>query len=172
MNLIRSIADLPFHECPVLDLLHLEVEREGLDLEYTGYGWARARRLWLETRSGSVRPVDDVLLLALHSTEDAAPLERDIELEFFVDEVAKDYSVTVLLSDFLAGWLPRLRSDEKAIVLALCNPRCANLGAPARAANIPVYYGHGDVDSWRQNDELRLVADAWLTAEKDSLDGA
>lgn len=165
MNPIRSIAELPFHARNALELLHLDVAREGLDLEYTGYGWARVDKIWLETRSGSARAVDDVLLLALHSTEDPSPLERDIELEFFVDAVGKDYSVTVRLSDFLARWLPRLRGDEKAIVLALCNPRRARLGAPAAAADIPVYYGHGDVDSWRQRSELSLVADTWLTAE-------
>jgi hypothetical protein len=165
MNPIRSIADLPFHERPVLDLLHLDVERDGLDLEYTGYGWAHVPRLWLAERGGGAQRVEDVLLLALHSTEAPTPLERDIELEFFVDEVAKDYSVTVLLSDFLARWLPQLREGERAIVLALCNPGRARLSRPAGAPDIPVYYGLGDVDSWREGSELHLVADVWLAAE-------
>ncbi len=165
MHPIRAIADLPFHERKVLDLLHLDVKRDGLDLEYTGYGFAHVPRLWLETRSGDMRKVEEVLLLALHSTAAPPLLDRDIELEFFVDEVAKDYSVTVLLSDFLARWLPRLRGAERAIVLALCNPHRACLGRPADALDIPMYYGHGDVDSWRQGRELHLVADVWRTAE-------
>jgi len=169
MEPIRSIAELPFRERPALELLDLETFREAPDLESVGYGYCRVDTIWLETRGGRELRISDVLLLAFHVAEGPEPLSDDVELEFFVPEVAEGYSVTVLLSDFLARWLPRVSGGERAMVLAMCNPLRARLGRPERAGTVPVYCALGDVDSWLAledgQSQLRLVADEWRQAE-------
>jgi hypothetical protein len=123
--------------------------------------------LWLEAR-GERRRIDDALVLVLHSTEDAEPSSDDIELEFFVEEVAPGYSITAPLSAFLQIWLPKIADGrERAIVLALCNPQRAELGRPSAAGATPIVYGLGDVGSVRDDTDLgpvvSLIADEWRT---------
>lgn len=170
MDPIRSIADIPFRERDVLELLNLDQERDAPDLDYCDFGYARARVVSLESR-GHPEPlplVRDALILGLHAAEEPEVLDRDIELEFFIDEVAEDYSVTALLSAFLDAWLPRLTGGERAIILVLCNPHDADIPRPAAAGATPVYYALGDVDSWLDIDDgsslVRLVADEWRMA--------
>ncbi|MDB4962198.1 MAG: hypothetical protein JWP01_2197 [Myxococcales bacterium] len=157
-----KIAELPLRERPVLELLNLVGERATPDCEYAGYGWARVDRLWLATDDQRGRAVDDVLLLALHSADDAEALADDIELEF---ELSVGAPVSVLASAFLARWLPRLPADASAIVLALCNPHRAVLRTPP--GKTPIHYAHGDVTSWLDRDDdgdhIRLQADEWST---------
>jgi len=169
---IRSIDQLPFLERPPLEVLHLDHARDAPDLETTVFGWAHVDQLWLAGRDGAEHPVDGALVLAVHAAEDPEELTDDVELEFFVEEVAKDYSVTVLLSAFLERWLPRVAgSGERAIVLAMCNPHHARIPRPMCApVGIPVHYAFGDVDSWLEAEasgrqQIRLEADAWHTAE-------
>jgi hypothetical protein len=88
--------------------------------------------------------VQDVLLLALHTPDDAPPSE-DIELYF---ELPDGDQVVVDSSLFFAQWLPRL-PRASAIVLALCNPHEAT---PRVATDVPVYYALGDVESWIDHD--------------------
>lgn len=132
------ILELPFAERPVLELLHFDETRTSVDRDYGGYGWSRVPRIWLDGH-----PVDDALVLALHSADDGEPLPDDIELEF---ELPGAPSVSVLASQFLNTWLPHL-PPASAIVLAMCNPHHATLRRPA-AATVPVYYATGDVESW------------------------
>lgn len=172
MEPIRSIDQLPFHERPPLEVLHLDHARDAPDLEATGFGWAQLDQIWLAGRDGSERPVDRALVLAIHAAEEPEELTDDVELEFFVEEVAQGYSVTVLLSAFLERWLPRVSGGgERAIVLAMCNPHHARIPRPTcAAAGIPVHYAFGDVDSWLEaggsgRQQIRLEADAWHTAE-------
>lgn len=146
------IAELPFHERPVLELLHLDdPSRAAPDLDYAGFGHARIDRVAL----GDVI-VEDALLLAVHSADDGEPLADDVELEF----VLGDRSVTVLLSAFLDVWLTRLASGARAIVLVMCNPHRATIPP----VGVPLYYAVGDVDSWLDDGIVRLVAETWRTA--------
>lgn len=161
---VHSIADLPFHERPVLELLHLAEHRAAPDRDYAGYGWARVPRVWLTTPAGAARPVDDALVLALHSADDAEALGDDIELYF---ELTDAPPVTVLASRFLARWLSRLPQDAAALVLVLCNPHHAVL-PPIALTAAPVFYAHGDVESWLErtpagDHRLELLAPAWST---------
>lgn len=154
-----KIAELPVRERPVLELLNLLGERSAPDHDYAGYGWARVPRVWCMV-ADSGRYVDDALVLALHTADDAEPIEGDIELEF---ELPGQPPVSVLLSTFLDRWLPQL-PQASAIVLALCNPHRATLPFPAAAA-VPVHYALGDVTSWLDDggERIELVADTWST---------
>ncbi|MSP63407.1 MAG: hypothetical protein EXR72_24305 [Myxococcales bacterium] len=172
MNPIRAIADLPFLRRDVLDLLNLRHHRDQPDPDYTGFGHARVDTIRLDAEGGEPCDVRDALLLAVHSTEEPEELAGDIELEFFVPEVGEDYSVTVLLSVFLRVWLPLLRSDERAIVLVVCNPNRTLLPATTAAGQTPLYYPLGDVASWLDVADgrkyLRLHAGSWRRAEKEN----
>lgn len=158
-----AIAELPFLERPVRELLHLEVDREAPSRDYAGFGWARAAELWLESAHDPAQRIVEPLVLALHTADDAEPLAGDLELAFELP----DRSVTALASAFLARWLPRL-PQGRAIVLAVCNPHRAVLERPA-AATVPVHYGVGDVASWREpsgdesQERIILTAEAWCT---------
>lgn len=169
MQPIRSIAELPFREHDPLELLNLLEARDSPVLDDTRFGWCRLGELWLDDGSAEPRRVRDALVLAVHAAEEPERLADDVELEFFVEEVAKDYSVTVLLSKFLEVWLPRVSGGERAIVLAMCNPHRATLARPAIAGATPVHYALGDVDSWLDvvdgRRHVRLAADSWRLAE-------
>lgn len=164
---VRRIADLPFVERPPLELLGFADDRDTVDLEYTGFGWARVERVWLgsgEAAAGDAPvAVDDPLILALHAEDDSEPLADDIELTFALD----DQTVTVLLSAFLERWLPLLPAAP-AIVLALCNPHGARLPRVAAAGARPVHHAIGPVDAWvdtdRDGSRLRLAAEHWRDA--------
>ncbi len=154
----RTILELPFVERAPLDLLGFDGDRDTVDLDYAGFGWARIDRVWLDDGATRVA-VDDALVLALHAADDGEVLADDVELEFADDGGA----VTVLCSTFLDRWLPRLPATD-AIVLALCNPHRARLAARPR----PIHYGLGAVDAWHDvaADRLRLTAERWLRAEE------
>lgn len=166
-----NIGDLPFHCRPALELLGLthnlghELGAGTIDVDYTGFGWARVDRLSLTDDSSRVE-LEDVLVLALHSADDGELLADDVELEFVVDPTTPGGSVTVLASAFLERWLPRL-PGASAIVLAMCNPGHARLPAPNVAGAAPLFHGMGDVDSWLDDSDegpsLRLTAAAWRT---------
>lgn len=153
-----KIADLPFVERPVHEMLHFDDDRIEVDRNYAGYGWCRVPEIWIgETGSDEIALLEDALVLALHSADDGEALPDDIELEF---ELPGGEPVTVLLSQFLAVWLPAL-PRAKNIVLAMCNPHDAVIAAP-KEAGAPLYYATGDVESWIDDDEggrLELLAD-------------
>ncbi len=154
-----KITELPFHERPVLELLNLDGDRSAPDLDYAGYGWSKVSRIWCQSaRDGAW--VNDALVLALHTADDAEAIAGDIELEF---ELPGQPPVSVLASTFLARWLP-LVPQCSAIVLALCNPHRATLTFPP-AASVPVHYAMGDVTSWLDDEHGRidLVAESWST---------
>ncbi|WP_428267820.1 hypothetical protein [Haliangium sp.] len=151
----------------------------GPALDYYGYGYARVDEVWLTVEGDPepLPPVRDALILALHSPDDAVAHDDDILLEFWIDDVTceeadedDDYAVTVMLSRFLAQWLPRICGDERAIVLALCNPHATRLHHLPVPGGVPLYYPLGNVTSWRDEPGdflagpglLRLSADAWL----------
>ena len=158
-----TIAELPFVERPVRELLHLEVDRERPDRAFSGFGWASVDEIWLEAGERPARRVDDALIVALHTADDAEPLAGDLELELELP----DRAVTVLASAFLDRWLPRLPHGS-AIVLAICNPHRTALRRPA-AATVPVHYALGEVASWREavagemHERILLGADDWCT---------
>lgn len=179
---IRSIADIPFRERDPFALLNLSpgahagAERAGPDLDYAGFGWARARELWLAAHDDpEPRPVREALLLGLHTPDDAEAHEGDLLLEFWLDadesEAGEDLAVHVKLSRFLEVWLPRISSDERAIVLAVCNPHHTRLVRPAAVRGAPIHYPLGDTTSWSEAPvdfaagagTLELLADAWHT---------
>jgi hypothetical protein len=156
-----TIAELPFVERPVRELLHLDVDRDRPSREFSGFGWARVDAVWLEAGDRPARRVDDALVIALHTADDGEVLADDLELEL----VLPDRAVTVLASAFLDRWLPQLPHGS-AIVLAICNPHRAALQRPA-AATVPVHYALGDVASWREpvagerSDRILLTAEEW-----------
>lgn len=179
-----SLAELPFLERPLFELLGFDLGREALQLDYTGFGWAQPTRLHLEsTSSGHVQVVESPLVLALHSSDHGPALPNDILLELVLSEPqggqADDTTAAVAtpLSRFLSAWLPRL-PGEGPVVLALCNPHRAAL--PALAGARPLWYASGDVDSWldspaspaslvgpqeqRAGGQFRLSAEAWRLA--------
>ena len=182
--MISTIAELPFHERPVIELLDLgDASRLEVNRDYAGYGWARVEWLWLDaTENSAPRPtgratrsllaarvddsreiyaVADALVLALHSMDDAPPVADDVELEF----VLAESSVAVLASRFLDIWLPKL-PRASAIVLAMCNPHRAAVRVRGEA---PIHYALGDVEAWLDEDEhfpgsrIRLAAPTWCT---------
>jgi hypothetical protein len=103
-----------------------------------------------------------VLVIALHTADDAERLPDDLELELELP----DRAVTVLASAFLDRWLPRLPHGS-AIVLAICNPHRAACGV--RAVTVPLHYALGEVASWREavpgemHARILLSADDWCT---------
>ena len=158
-----TIAELPVHERPLLELLNLAEDRTEPDPDYAGYGWARASRLWLVEPGAPPRPVEDALLLALHCPDDGELLTDDIELYF---ELPEREPVTVLASSFFARWLPRLPRDASSIVLALCNPHRASLPRPPET-RLPLHFAHGEVESWISRDDgrIELRAPSWRRAD-------
>src|SRR5262245_44834365 len=107
MRPIRTLAEIPFARHDPIDLLNLRQDRDLPQEDYTGFGHCRAD-LCLEDEQGVRTMVRDALVLALHSCDLGEPMPDDIELEFFVDEVAPGYSVRAHLSAFLAARLPAL----------------------------------------------------------------
>lgn len=162
--MIASIAELPFVERPPLEVLHLVELRDRPDPDHTGFGFCRVAAIGLEDDAGAVRVIEDALVLALHSADHGEPHRNDVDLEFVLDAAAP--SVVVLLSAFLASWLPRLGATGP-VVLAMCNPHRATLARPVVLAGGPLHYAIGDVESWRELDddpELRLRAATWRIA--------
>jgi hypothetical protein len=158
---MSSIAELPFVERPVIELLALDRDA---DPEFDGHGWAKVDRLWLAGDHGWPRRVDDALVIAAHAADDGASLADDIELDFVVDGALQ----RVRASAFLGTWIPRL-PDAAAIVLAMCNPHRAQLAGPPDATAM-IHYAAGDVRAWldpgrgrRGADRIRLTAEAWRT---------
>ncbi len=155
-----TIGDLPFDEGDPVEVLRLDRE----DPDFTGTGFCRLEHVWLESRDGEPPlRLDEALVVALHSPEEPEELDGDIELEFF------DQGVSVLLSKFLERRLPDVIGDERAVVLALCNPRHAIVPAPPSAGARPVWFGLGDVVSWLDEDDtgqrhITLEADVWRRA--------
>jgi hypothetical protein len=155
-SLRLAISELPFVEKRLVELLHLDEDRPEPSREYAGFGWSRSSQLWLESADGEPHLVAHALVLALHTADDADELAGDIDLEF---ELA-DGPVIVRASKFLEVWLPML-PRAPSTVLALCNPHAATLARP-RAAEGAVWYGLGDVASWREDGErVILTADSW-----------
>jgi hypothetical protein len=186
--LIQSVADIPFREHDPFDLLNVTAGAHagaddgddwGPDLDYAGFGYARVGELWLSTHdSPEPLPVRNALLLALHTPDDARAHQNDLLLEFWIEpgtceDVDEDDSqtVTVMLSRFLTVWLPRIASDETAIVLAVCNPHHTRLVRPDGLRSATIHYPLGDVTSWCDEaadflagpGALRLLADGWHT---------
>lgn len=153
-DVVARIAELPFHERPVIELLAFDREP---DPDFDGYGWAKLDRLWLAGEHGWPRRIDDALVIAVHAADDGAAMADDIELDFAVGERL----VRVRATTFLAAWLPRL-PRASAIVLAMCNPHRATLPLAAGAAAI--HYAAGDAFAWLDpGDRIRLTAEAWRT---------
>jgi hypothetical protein len=152
---ITRIAELPFAQRDVLELLALEHDRLAVDADYAGFGWALADRVTLDAPDRPPIELLGVTIIALHSA-DEQPSAEDIELLFELP----DTSVLVPLAAFLPHALAPLPAG-RPIVLALCNPRQVELppGTP------PLYYALGDVTSWLDHDgsmpSLRLSARRW-----------
>lgn len=139
-----KIADLPFVERPILELLDFSDDRTTVDRDYAGYGWARTERIWLCDGESREVAVDDALIVAIHAADEGEPLPDDVELVFELPGGAPP--AIVLASTFLATWLPML-PQPSAIVLAMCNWFGAQLPYP-EGARVPVYLANGDVEAW------------------------
>ncbi|MGE0546599.1 MAG: hypothetical protein AB7O24_24075 [Kofleriaceae bacterium] len=156
-----AIADLPFHERPVLELLGFDDDREHVDHDYAGYGWARVDQIWLNDTL-----VTDALVVAVHSADDAEQFDGDIDLEFEVAEGAAIRSFSVRATTFLTIWLAKLPRDVGAIVLIVCNPHREQLGRVS-SATCPLHYPLGDATAWLDEHDLgariRIAAETWCT---------
>jgi hypothetical protein len=156
-----TIADLPFVERPLRELLDLVIDRDGTNRDYAGFGWARGATVWLEAGDRPARRVDNALVIAVHAADDAEPLADDIELEFELP----DRPVAVLASAFLERWLPRLPQGS-AIVLAICNRHRAVLRRPVEAS-VPVHFALGDVLAWRDPEGANEVGGGIILSAED-----
>lgn len=152
---IARIADIPFERRDVLELLALEHDRVGFDVDYAGFGWALADQVTLQAPDRPAVVVERPVIVALHSA-DEQPAADDIELLFEVGE----QSVLVPLSAFLPRVLAEVPGN-RPLVLALCNPGMVELPAGPR----PLYFALGDVTSWLDagatGPALRLSARRW-----------
>jgi len=162
---IERIADVPLVQLDPLRLLNLDRDRDAPDLDFAGFGWARAREIDLASPRGRVR-VRDALVLALHSA-DEQPDDGDVLLEL---ELA-DQVVRAPLRRFLAARLPELLGSEAEVVLALCNPKAVRIAAPVGLGARRLHYADGDVLSWLDRDDggdhIRLDADDWHVAKEE-----
>lgn len=149
-----KLAELPFHERPVRELLGFVEGRAELDRDWAGYGWAKAD-VWL-VDAKQERLVEDALVIAVHSPDDSEPIADDIDLEF---ELPNGGSVLVALSLFLATWLPKL-PPARVVVLAVCNPHRARV----KPIGVPLWYPDGDVEAWSDDRGILLEAETWYHA--------
>jgi hypothetical protein len=69
----------------VVELLALD---RGGDPDYAGFGWARVDQIYLSTGKRP-RQLDDVLVVAVHSTDDGPAIPDDVELTFELPDGAK-----------------------------------------------------------------------------------
>lgn len=156
---VTRIAEIPFVERDVLELLALEHERLAVDADYAGFGWATAPRVVLDAPDRRPIELRDAVVIALHSA-DEQPGGDDIELLFELP----DQSVMVPLSRFLPHALASVPSG-RPVVLALCNPK----DVEPRDVSTPIHHAFGDVTSWLDRDadgssSIRLSARRWRLA--------
>jgi hypothetical protein len=159
---VTTLAALPFPERDPWELLGLDPGRSEPDLDHDTSGYCRLPAVTLEDAAGGRQPLSGVLVLGLHSRDDAEPLADDVELEFVLRDGAETYSAMTRLSEFLRLRLAGLVRDASTIVLALCNPQSATVARPPGVGDRPVYYADGDVTAWMQR---RPGAHGWTPAE-------
>jgi hypothetical protein len=159
---VTTLAGLPFVERPAWELLGLVPGRSEPDPDHDTAGWCRLPAVTLEDDAGGRTVVEGVLLLGLHSRDDADPLADDIELEFVLRDADETYSAVARLSEFLRARLAGLVRDASAVVLALCNPQRASVARPPGLGERPLYYADGDVTAWMQR---RPGARGWTPGE-------
>lgn len=160
-----AVADLPFREREILDLLALDLDAPITGSAYAGYGWARVPEITLSDADATERTIEDALVIACHSS-DVQPEDvgdDDLELEF---ELPDGEPVAVLASRFLAVWLPVL-PRASAIVLAICNKWQRTY---PRRRDVPIHAARGDVVAWLDDNDggetrLRLAADSWYVID-------
>lgn len=186
---IRTTAELPFAEREPWALLGIDRSRRlapdaaaAAADDWDGFGYAWLPRLALEWERGRREVLEDVLLLALHSEDDAPALAQDIELAFWLDgdggaaAAVGPLVVSAPLSVFLAAWLPRLLAERagtppRAVVLGLCNPRRTRIARPAVVpAACGLWYAVGSAAAWAEEAGdaapalFGLTAPAWAQA--------
>lgn len=159
---VTRLAALPFPERDAWDLLGLDPQRSEPDLDHDTSGFCRLPAVTLEDAVGGRLPISGVLLLGLHSRDDAEPLADDVELEFVLRDGDETYSAVTRLSEFLRLRLAGLVRDAATVVLALCNPQSATVARPPGLGERPMYYADGDVTAWMQR---RPGARGWTPDE-------
>lgn len=158
MSPVTSLTALPFVERDPWELLGLDPGRREPDHDHDAAGHREV--------------LHDVLVLGLHSRDDAEPLADDIELEFVLRDDGETYSAITRLSEFLRTRLAGLVGDAGVVVLALCNPQAAAVARPPGLGERPLYRADGDVTAWMQRRpgapgwtpgevEIILAADRW-----------
>ena len=173
MATVLTLVELPFGERAPWDLLGLDPQRSTVHEDHDTSGYCRLPSVLLEDGEGGKLQVQDVLVLGLHSRDEAEPLAGDVELEFVLRDGDETYSAVVLLSEFLRVRLSGLLGDVSAVVLALCNPQDAEIPRPVGLGDRPIYYAHGDVTAWMQREpgvkewtpdavEIILEAERWF----------
>jgi hypothetical protein len=172
MSPVTSLTALPFVERDPWELLGLDPGRREPDHDHDAAGYTRLPELTLEDAAGHREVLHDVLVLGLHSRDDAEPLADDIELEFVLRDDGETYSAITRLSEFLRTRLAGLVGDAGVVVLALCNPQAAAVARPPGLGERPLYRADGDVTAWMQRRpgapgwtpgevEIILAADRW-----------
>jgi hypothetical protein len=185
---IKSLRDIPFPYRDLEDLLVLsrvgEHVRKPLkdDVRY-GFGFTEQIRL-ISTKTGYSEEVKQVLLIALHSSEDPNPYENDIDVEFALTDLgwaSQDYFAP--LTRFLELRFEEIQMTFEAVIMVVCNFEQRTLSFPPCMKSYPVYYAKGEVTSfinvdhdeygqitWVDKDSLRLEAKQWIKWQGDSTD--
>ena len=71
------VRELPFRERQIRELLDLEEQRDGINRDYAGYGWARVDEIWLEQPGlAPLKSVRDALVVASIDPPMDPPLSR------------------------------------------------------------------------------------------------
>jgi hypothetical protein len=175
---IRQVRDLPFPQLDRFTLLHLSPDRVDLDLENYGFGFGRVDKIALVEQEGDLRTqlIEDALVLALHTFEQSSPVERDIEIAFWLDEdeyyeeedpeeddlvVLAPLSVFLRkrLGEFIAAVSPPGSRPIREVVLALCNPFNTVLDRPEGLTSPPIRYALGFTTSRMESDRAGRVWD-------------
>src|SRR5207253_2810165 len=95
------------------------------------------------------------VVLSLRIADERQPVD-DVIIAFDLP----DGPITMRASTFLEVWLPMLPRSPSTVI-ALCNPDGVKLVRPSTAEGA-LWYGVGDVASWREDGErVILAADAW-----------
>ncbi len=160
---VTTLAALPFPERDPWELLGLDPGRSEPDLDHETSGYCRLPAVSIEDADGRRKTlVGGILLLGLHSRDDAEPRTDDVELEFVLRDGDETYSAVTRLSEFLRLRLAGLVHGAGTVVLALCNPQGATVTRPPGLGERPLYYADGDVTAWMQR---RPGAHGWTPGE-------
>ena len=162
---MKTAKDLPFDRKPALELLGLDdPERTTVDEDFCSSGWGVVPEVVLAGSDGQRTTIEQPLVLALHTPDDAEP--GPLELEFWLEEDGEELALRISWDAFARKRVqPLLRPEHTDVVLALCNPDGRPIRRPAWLGDRRLHWAEGDVTSWLDVDgSIRLSARCWRVA--------